>query len=318
MLKRWQIVSIICAVICAGLSIFSYFRLSPWIFLVCICLFTSFMILLAILCKQSAPKQSENEDDPDERIVAIKKEWREETDRLKAELTECQTARASLEEQLASFQDRNTEFMMEIEQLQLENTALTDQVNSPAPVKADEPSLSSVLPKYLPDPSESTIVNLIAVAESVIRELHDDAVMAGITIQVSTTDDELLVKADQNTLRILFRNIIDNSIKYMQRHGSLIITASSIGDDIFIVCKDTGNGLSEQETSHVFELNYQGSNRISGNGLGLFQAKAIVDYYGGTIYAKSTSGRGMGIYIQLPAVNSETSNDASSEAPDEL
>ena len=41
--------------------------------------------------------------------------------------------------------------------------------------------------------------------------------------------------------------------------------------------------------------------RISGNGLGLAQARAIVEYYGGTIYAKSDSGKGMAIYIQLPA-----------------
>ncbi len=101
-------------------------------------------------------------------------------------------------------------------------------------------------------------------------------------------------------LRILFRNIVDNSIKYMNRHGSLIITISNVADEIFVVCKDTGEGLPEDETRHIFELNYQGSNRISGNGLGLYQAKAIVTYYGGTIYAKSTTGKGMGIYIQLP------------------
>ena len=110
----------------------------------------------------------------------------------------------------------------------------------------------------------------------------------------------MLVKASRGRLRILFRNIIDNSIKYMNRSGSLLITISNIGDDIFIVLKDNGNGLSEHETKHIFELNYQGTNRVSGNGLGLTQAKAIVDYYGGSIYAKSMIGRGMGIYIQLP------------------
>ena len=77
-------------------------------------------------------------------------------------------------------------------------------------------------------------------------------------------------------------------------------TRSSIDDDIFIVLKDTGEGLPEDETKHIFELNYQGSNRISGNGLGLTQAKAIVEHYGGTIYARSPQGNGMGIYIQLP------------------
>ncbi len=117
---------------------------------------------------------------------------------------------------------------------------------------------------------------------------------------ISAPESSLLVKASPSRLRILFRNIIDNSIKYMRRAGSLIITISNIGDDIFIVLKDNGNGLSPNETEHIFELNYQGSNRISGNGLGLTQAKAIVTYYGGTIYAKSTIGQGMGIYIQLP------------------
>ena len=68
-----------------------------------------------------------------------------------------------------------------------------------------------------------------------------------------------------------------------------------------IVLKDNGEGLSSNETTRIFELNYQGSNRVSGNGLGLTQAKAIVEYYGGTIYAKSERGKGMGVYIQLPA-----------------
>ena len=51
----------------------------------------------------------------------------------------------------------------------------------------------------------------------------------------------------------------------------------------------------------AFTANAQLLFRISGNGLGLTQAKAIVDYYGGTIYAKSGAGKGMAIYIQLPA-----------------
>ena len=65
--------------------------------------------------------------------------------------------------------------------------------------------------------------------------------------------------------------------------------------------KDNGAGLSASETEHIFELNFQGTNRISGNGLGLAQARAIVEYYGGMIYARSSVGSGMGIYIHLPS-----------------
>ena len=133
-----------------------------------------------------------------------------------------------------------------------------------------------------------------------ISELHHFADLAGIIIRISAAVNPLYLKASASRMRILFRNIIDNSIKYMKRSGTLVITLSIVGDDIFIVLKDNGKGLPSTETPHIFELNYQGSNRISGNGLGLTQAKAIVESYGGTIYAKSTPDLGMGIYIQIP------------------
>ena len=152
----------------------------------------------------------------------------------------------------------------------------------------------------LPETENPINLNIISSANSVIEEMLPYSRQAGIQLLLSSASDELIVRADATFIRILFRNIIDNSIKYMNRNGSLTITISNIGDDLFIVLKDNGEGLSTHETDHIFELNYQGSNRISGNGLGLTQAKAIVDYYGGTIYAKSEPGKGMGIYIQLP------------------
>lgn len=150
------------------------------------------------------------------------------------------------------------------------------------------------------DGADSAPVNIIKIARDTLNEFLPFSEKAGILLQLSSPTDTILVKADVQRLRILFRNIIDNSIKYMNRAGSLIITLSMVGSDIFIVLKDNGDGLSESETPHIFEMNYQGSNRVSGNGLGLTQAKAIVEYYGGTIYARSKPGKGMGIYIQIP------------------
>ncbi len=171
--------------------------------------------------------------------------------------------------------------------------------------RAEEASHEAAVRGLLPPLSEGTdgreTVNIIAIAKQASDELMESARAVGLHVSVSTQGDTLLVRADPNRLIVLFRNIIDNSIKYMKRQGSLVITISTIGDDIFIVLKDTGEGLNEDETKHIFELNFQGSNRISGNGLGLAQARAIVESYGGTIYAKSTEGKGMGIYIQLPA-----------------
>ncbi len=171
--------------------------------------------------------------------------------------------------------------------------------------KAEETAAATVATAYeslLPpdDDDDASNVDIIDVARRAIKELEADAVKAGLKVTISSASERLMVHASARRLLIMFRNIIDNSIKYMQTAGTLVITISAIEDDIFIVLKDTGKGLPENETKHIFELNYQGSNRISGNGLGLTQAKAIVEHYGGTIYARSPQGNGMGIYIQLP------------------
>ncbi len=167
--------------------------------------------------------------------------------------------------------------------------------------ESEESSVAALLPPLSTPEDQARTVDIIALANQAKDELSESAREANLIVTVSAASDTLFVKADPNRLIVMFRNIIDNSIKYMKRAGSLVITISTVGSDIFIVLKDTGEGLDESETKHIFELNYQGSNRISGNGLGLAQARAIVEYYGGTIYAKSTSGKGMGIYIQLPA-----------------
>ncbi len=294
-LSSKQLITLFCSGICFALTLYSFLRMDSWIFLICFILHSIFLMLFALFCYSSPVENTEELDEMSDRIVNIKSEWKEETDRLKSKLQE-------KEEQLTEANDTVSSLQQEIETLNEKIDALDQELvgNRQAATASADDAASSILPPFLQAPAESTTVNIIEVAKSVSREFFDDAAKAGLSISVSSADDSLLVKADQNMLRILFRNIVDNSIKYMNRHGSLIITISNVADEIFVVCKDTGEGLPEDETKHIFELNYQGSNRISGNGLGLYQAKAIVQYYGGTIYAKSNTGKGMGIYIQLP------------------
>lgn len=149
--------------------------------------------------------------------------------------------------------------------------------------------------------SKEEALNLHAIAEETVRELETFSKAHHIRIQLVAAQKEILFTCSAEHMHILFRNIIDNSIKYMCRPGNLVITLSLIGDDIFIIFKDDGAGLPENELRHIFELNYQGSNRSSGNGLGLAQAKAIIDFYHGTVFAKSRPGNGMAVYIQLPS-----------------
>lgn len=288
MLSTAQKTTLACSIICYALTLYSFFRMDSWIFLIFFIMHSIFLILFSYLCYRN-PKE-EDTVDTDAIIASLNNELR----RLKDEASEKDDELNTLKEQVASITFEKSANDEETVRLKAE----LEELKAAPEVQESDPS--SILPQNLSKRSESSTVNIIEVAKSVAREFHDAAAKAGLTINISSVDENLLVKADQNLLRILFRNIVDNSIKYMGRHGSLIITVSAVGDDIFVVLKDTGDGLSADETKHIFELNYQGSNRISGNGLGLYQAKAIVEYYGGTIYAKSNAGKGMGVYIQLP------------------
>lgn len=246
----------------------------------------SVVFLLVSHAKMTGASLRQTEQDVprlEEEIQMISK-YTQELSSLKQEQEKWLEEKEQLRADCASLKEKNTELSSSLELL-----------HSQSPdVQAEN------LNDLLPPEEKPTELNIISTVSAVIEEMLPYSRKAGIQLLLSSASDTLMVRADASYLRILFRNIIDNSIKYMRRNGNLVITISNIGDDLFIVLKDNGEGLPSSETAHIFELNYQGSNRVSGNGLGLTQAKAIVEYYGGTIYAKSTSGNGMGIYIQLP------------------
>ncbi len=214
-------------------------------------------------------------------------EKEEEKKRLEAENDD-------LKQKCVNFEDK-------IKNLEIEKTTLEELDKRDREKAEDLKNAGTLLPPAENENEEPEPVDIIGIARRASDELMECAKSVNMTINISSSEESLMVKADPNRLMILFRNVIDNSIKYMKKAGSLVITISSLEDKAIIVLKDNGEGLPAEETKHVFELNFQGSNRISGNGLGLTQAKSIVDYYGGTIYAKSDQGKGMGIYIQLPA-----------------
>ncbi|MBO5246743.1 MAG: HAMP domain-containing histidine kinase [Eubacterium sp.] len=288
-----------CSIISYLLVLYSFFRFNLWLILVFSIIHSLVLLALAFLFWKT------NEDDNE--LIELQAKYQQaamkseqEVETLTGKLNEQMKLTTAKEAELAAANERIQSLNADIEELR---EALSNAVASAAMAAETVEAASeyeALLPPIDPNESENETIDILTIAKSTIEELTPFADAAGMKMVLSAPEKTMLVKANQGRLRILFRNIIDNSIKYMNRSGSLLITISSIGDDIFIVLKDNGNGLSEKETKHIFELNYQGSNRISGNGLGLTQAKAIVDYYGGSIYAKSMIGRGMGIYIQLP------------------
>ena len=283
--------------------LFGLFRFDVFVNII---LLTLHSILLIIMCWLNVTECSEsiskaNNDKEFEALQHKNIELKNMLQSSEKNLREKDEALAGVREYTEKLGHENEALSKEVSELKSQKEALEKELNEKTAIQKEEkaaPDLSSLLPPV--NESESTAIDIIAIAGEAVEELRASARDAGLAIHISTAEEKMMVKASPTRMRILFKNIIDNSIKYMKRAGSLTITISNIGSDIFIVMKDTGEGLSEKETDKIFELNFQGANRISGNGLGLTQARAIVNYYGGTIYARSNVGAGMAIYIQLP------------------
>jgi len=141
-------------------------------------------------------------------------------------------------------------------------------------------------------------LELISLANQVVREKKQVCILAGVVARVESSEKTIEYMADKRMIRQIFVNIIDNAVKYMGKQGILNITLGRDGSEILLIFKNNGESLPATELPHIFELGFQGSNATQGSGLGLKQVKDIVDYYGGSITAKSE--KGLTLIIRLP------------------
>ena len=222
--------------------------------MVTVILYAVLMLVFALLADAGDPEMVEKNRRQLEEAEGRNKELDEKVHELVAEkeryaraMEEAATAK---EEAIAGQQ----ELLARQEEL---NEALSkaEEVKSRSKEREKE-LLSNFLPPVGEGEQQNETIDIIQIARDTMQELKPFAEKVHLEIRISAPDDKILVRADASRLRIMFRNIIDNSIKYMNRAGILVITISNLGDDIFIVLKDNGNGLSEKETAHIFETDW--------------------------------------------------------------
>ncbi|MEC1524768.1 HAMP domain-containing sensor histidine kinase [Neobacillus niacini] len=113
------------------------------------------------------------------------------------------------------------------------------------------------------------------------------------------------VVADREKFKRVLANIINNSLKYMDKDKKeLIISIDSTDEDVEISIADNGPGIPEDSIPFIFNQFYraeQSRNKLTGgSGLGLSIAKMIIEEHNGMIRLESTLTVGTKITIILP------------------
>jgi signal transduction histidine kinase len=114
------------------------------------------------------------------------------------------------------------------------------------------------------------------------------------------------VRADEDRLRQVLVNLLDNSCKYTLAGETVTVRAKIQEKYIKIEVHNSGTGLSESEIERIFQPYYRSEKdrqRYSGLGLGLSLCKTIVELHGGKIWASSSPGEGVTFSFTVPLDN---------------
>ncbi|MDR0546983.1 MAG: HAMP domain-containing histidine kinase [Dysgonamonadaceae bacterium] len=138
--------------------------------------------------------------------------------------------------------------------------------------------------------------------ELVEVDLKEALEQQGFTVTLDL-DKRLTVKGNSVLLYNIFRNLMDNALKYAGKN--IHITIRSYSDDHlhYFSFADNGNGVAEEHLEHIFERFYQvnkGSSRnLGGSGLGLSIVKDAVTFHQGNIYAQNRNDGGLEFRFSL-------------------
>ncbi len=147
-----------------------------------------------------------------------------------------------------------------------------------------------------------TVVDLARLAAIVADEFVAEAAAAGITLGVEAPA-AAAVPGNEENLRSLLVNLIDNALRYTPRGGRVEVTVSDDGGRIVLTVADTGPGIPSPERERVFDRFYRiEGTGVPGSGLGLAIAKRVAELHGGTVsVTEGLRGGGTAIVVNLPA-----------------
>jgi nitrogen fixation negative regulator NifL len=160
-------------------------------------------------------------------------------------------------------------------------------------------ALSGNLP-FSPQP-----VAIDSLCKSIIQILIPAAQAKNIAIHCMLTE-RINAIGDQNMIKTILRNLIQNAIKFTPQNGTVTISAAQVDKNIKISVHDTGIGIADDVKQKLWDImqpfSTAGTEGEGGTGLGLILCRELVNKHGGRIWVDSEVGSGSEFSFTLPSV----------------
>lgn len=154
---------------------------------------------------------------------------------------------------------------------------------------------------------EISAVNLVELIEHELGFFHNLFQEKRIMYRLITQEREITLEGNEKRLSQLIINLLNNTLKYTDSPGRLVISLMQDDDAINLCWEDSSPGVSEEHLPLLFDRLYRvdksRARSNGGSGLGLAICKAIVESHGGKISARRSAMNGLSIDMSLPRQN---------------
>ncbi|MGA9870948.1 MAG: HAMP domain-containing sensor histidine kinase [Rhodococcus sp. (in: high G+C Gram-positive bacteria)] len=151
-------------------------------------------------------------------------------------------------------------------------------------------------------PLENSSVDVLAIAADAVHDARAVAPQRIISLKVLPGPGIPVVTGDDARLRQVLGNLVNNAIRHGE--GDIGVTVGTTDISVVLAVRDSGPGLSPEESAHVFERFYRADSsrtrESGGSGLGLSIVAALVAAHRGTVTVDSAPGDGATFRVVLP------------------
>lgn len=138
----------------------------------------------------------------------------------------------------------------------------------------------------------------------VVRSLGLIMAREALTLDLNLPEPSLNLWVDPGKVMQILYNLMHNAAKYTLTGERILVEAYADDADAVLKIQNTGSSLTEEQLGRIFTLFYRAEEgrdeKWSGNGLGLFIVKMLVEAQQGTVQARSEPGVGTTFIIRLP------------------
>ena len=147
-------------------------------------------------------------------------------------------------------------------------------------------------------------LDIVEYIEDFVDSYDEQFNKAGIHVNLNTQCKKSTITADGDRLDQCFKNLLQNTTRYTDAPGQLIIELLDTKQGVSINWEDSSPGVSDNELNQLFDRLYrveQSRDRAKGGaGLGMSICKNIIEAHNGNIRLYHSKQGGLGVYIFLP------------------